>query len=530
MWTPPSAADASENDNAASTPAPPQHLHVDNSTPASSQSLSPRHSSYALRRLSEEREKNKLLTQQLRQKQQTSPMRNDTYLNHIKELQRELQMETQRRIEAELRAGKSFMYDVDEADELDEEKVYSSKNLGTSASPLLVQNSNQPQPQLQVDRIQYNSSLKHLIQRAHHLLGVNNSQTHNTQQKLLTYQEATTTNELMKEFQSLLEAFYIEQRQNDASKDVIWLFEELEWRFEEIKRGYEEERLTWESKANNVRSSMNEAERFNADMSQWKACLKDLVDAVQSQIVDGAHTTANNIQHDEMLAVQQQLSSTNLIHEQKCLDLNQEMEALKRTHQETNDEMSKTIHKLQLQVNEQYTIISQLRHEKELQDKVLREERQHFHVNYESMAARVRYLEEIVRSSNKLLTSPTARTICTQPVLKLDSDDQNTPVNNTVQQPTSSQLSDTPNFASAPVLNYFENSTIRTNESLIHSLRQHIEELGIALEESEEERAKAIEQFQIERDGHIRQYEELSSYVRQLLDSDAAVCNGNDHV
>lgn len=66
----------------------PQHLHVDNPTPLkpAAQSPSPRHSSYALRKLAEEREKNKLLMQQL---QRSTPVKNnDTYLNHIKELQR----------------------------------------------------------------------------------------------------------------------------------------------------------------------------------------------------------------------------------------------------------------------------------------------------------------------------------------------------------------------------------------------------------------------------------------------------------
>lgn len=518
MWESSSAAAVCEHENGASTPATPQHISVDNSYAytASPQSPSPRHSSYALRRLSEEREKNRLLMQQLHE-QQTAPTRNNTYLNHIKDLQRELQMETQRRIEAERRIDKYFMYNLDDDDEPGDGKVYPS--MVANASPLLSIEIN-PQNH-RIDNIAaHNSTMKHLIQRAHRLLGVATPQDHDTL-KLLTHQEATSTNELMQEFQSLLEAFYIEQRQNDASKDVIWLFEELEWRFEEIKRGYEEERLNWETRTAYA-SAGNDADK-NVVMTQWRACMKDLVEAVQSQRNHGIHTDTYDAQNI-VVDLQQRLSSSNMMHKQK-------MEALKLSHKKSSDEMCKKIQELQSQFEDQTQKMLQLQRDKEMQQNLILEERKHFQINSESMAARVRYLEEIVRSSDTL-ASPAARNARAQQLSQLKNghteSEQSASVNSAPQL-TPAQ-SDAPTFASAPVLNYFENSTRSANESLILSLRQQIDELGRALEESEEERAKAIEEFQIERQEHIRQYEELSNYVRQILDNDATICNGNAHV
>ncbi|KAL7507796.1 hypothetical protein ACHAXN_004916 [Cyclotella atomus] len=530
---PVSAADESENRNSASKPAPPQHLHVDNAAtfynPAP-QSPSPRHSSYALRKLSEEREKNKLLLQQLQQTT-ASPMRNDTYLNHIKELQKELQMETQRRIEAEQRAGHSLLYDLDDNQvEVGCHPDHYTSDRFVTTNQLLDRNNNEHR----IDYSEHCSSVKHLIQRANHLLEANNSDNMRDEQlKLLTYEAETTTNELMKEFQSLLEAFYVEQRQNDASKDVIWLFEELEWRFEEIKRGYEEERLNWISSSINEGSTMQCSEAQNVDMTQWRACLKDLVAAVQNQSMGDIHP-ATSISAEEVTKLQQQLSSLNLMHTQKCAELNREMEAIQQSHRDDSAKMSNTIQTLQSQITQQHNFILRLKQEKAIQEGLIQEERQHFHVNSESMAARIRYLEEIVRSSNAL-ASPIARGICTQQIQKLQSNgsmesEQDTPPIGDTAQPMSLHHNDTPPFASAPVLEYFKNADNQTDNNLIACLRQEIKELGNALEESEEERAKAIEEFQVERDGHIRQYEELSAYVKQLLDSDAFSCNGNNQV
>lgn len=73
--------------------------------------------------------------------------------------------------------------------------------------------------------------------------------THDPSYQPSTQQKSPLTQNLMDDFQSFLEVFYIEQRQKDGiaqissnHQDVLWLFEELEWRFEEIHRGYEETR------------------------------------------------------------------------------------------------------------------------------------------------------------------------------------------------------------------------------------------------------------------------------------------------
>lgn len=354
-------------------------------------------------------------------------------------------------------------------------------------------------------------ALTSLIQRAKRLLGIHNVQ-QQQQQKLLTYEN--TTSEIMIEFQNLLEAFYIEQQQNNATHDVIWLFEELEWRFEEIKRGYEAERFHWESSSN-----ANTGESKNVNMNEWRACLIELIDAVTIQNMNVHPSSEDVIQ--EVADLQQQLSSLSIIHKQKCLDCNQEIEAMKQNHRESSEQMSKTAEELNTKLSEKDNIIMQLHQDIEAQNNQLLHERQSSCINEESMTARIKYLEEIVRSSD-VVKSPISRGVCTQKLTPVES---NRSVNLKMQQSVPSEPIGVKDSALAP------GSKIEIKERLILSLRQQIEELGLLLEESEEQRANAIEEFQLEREGHIRQYEQLSNYVRRILgDEEGTHCNGNNQL
>jgi hypothetical protein len=469
----------------------PQHASKPQHHQPAPQSPSPRHSTYALRKLSKEREKNKSLLLQLNQ----SPLPNATYLNHIRELQNELQRETARRIEAERKTGHSFI------DALDYEDGDCSNNSCDADQYEQLHSSE--------------SALTQLIQRAHHLLGTT---CHQTNPKLLTYDKSTIT-VLMDEFQSLLEGFYIEQRQNEGAKDVLWLFEELEWRFEEIRRGYEDERLTWESHANTANNDLQPSE--NVNMVAWRTCLKELVEVVTTQ---GTHSSS--VPTKEVSNLQRQLSSLNIIHNQKVLNLHQEMEAMKKAHRDITADMSKTIENLESKLSEQDTTISQQQMKLQLQNQHWTEERQTFQMNKESMGARIRYLEEIVRSLNGI-KSPSSRGLYMQQLSKLSLDEMgdDTDVDNSHQQLNEHSHQQLNECAST---NNHDNDIANNSEGLILNLRQQIQEMGMSLQESEELRAIALEEFQVERDEHARQIQELSDYVREILGGDCTVCNGND--
>ena len=459
--------------------------------------------------------------------QQVSPIRNETYVNHIKELQKELQMETQRRIEAERRV---FLGGLDDGD-INEDDGLSFANITPLEACAHHQHAGTSDDHV---------SVENLIQRANRLLGMHNPQHRGPHQKLLTYEHPTTANELMREFQSLLEAFYIEQRQNDASKDVIWLFEELEWRFEEIKRSYEEERFTWECKATKVDASTGE-ERQDGNMNEWRACLEELVETVKTQSVDGAtmRRTISSLQNEDTtnLHMRHQLSSINLMQKQKCRNMNQEIETIKQSYQEKMDEMSKTIEMQQMTIEEHCNKITQLQQDTEIRNSRYLQEKHSHHINEESMAARIRYLEEIVRSSNNF-KSPTYKSKCTAQLMipqsneSSGSDDEALEYAH-VQRCRTPQLDERKSnyIASVSVVESENDKMTAPHETdssaMILSLQQQIEELGAALQKSEEQRAKAIDGFQVEREGHIRQFEELSEYVRQILDSDNANINGD---
>lgn len=423
---------------------------------------------------------------------------------------RELLKETQRRLEAEQRVGASFVQTLDDNDNHEIEK--DSVSFSAKSSPMLAIKSNLHHMEC-LEHKSFNNhcdfALASLIQRAKRLLGIHNVQ-QPQQQKLLTYEN--TTSELMLEFQNLLEAFYIEQQQSNATKDVIWLFEELEWRFEEIKRGYEAERFNWESSLNS-----NSGERKNVNMNEWRACLIELIDAVTIQNMDGVHPNSEDA-IQEVAGLQQQLSSLSIMHKQKCLNFSQEIEAMKQNHQESSEQMSKIAENLSTKLSEQENTILQLQQDIEAKNNLLLHERQSNRINEESMTARIKYLEEIVRLSD-VVKSPISRGICTQKLTTVQSNGYEE-----TDQVTTDNLN-VKDVASAP------GPKIEANESLIVSLRQQIEELGNLLEESEEQRANAIEEFQLEREEYIRQYGQLSNYVRQILgDEEGTHCNGNNRL
>ena len=413
-------------------------------------------------------------------------------MNHIKELQKELQIEIKRRMEAERTV---FLLGLDE--KYGNEYNRSNIVITTPFEPCCLN----PHFDISDDHL----SLEKLIERANVLLGTHNPHHQNSHQKLLTYEHSRTTNELIIEFKSLLEAFYTEQRENDASKDIIWLFEELERRFEEIKRSYEDERFDWECKCTNADSLTGE-DRRDESMNEWRACLEELVEIVKRKSVGEAGAFIRKqippLQNKYLTDLQNQFSSVDFVRKQKCRNINQEMETMEQSYQVKLDEMSKTIEKQQMTIVEQCNKIMQLQQNLEAQKSRCLQERHSHHMNRESMAARIRYLEEIIRSSNNLENSRSKRMYTKLMMIP--------------------QSKESPNdLASVSAVKSENNKSTASQDTDIGilSLQQQIRELGAALQKSEEQRAKQIDEFQVEREAHLRQFEDLIDDVREFLDS-----------
>jgi DNA repair exonuclease SbcCD ATPase subunit len=332
--------------------------------------------------------------------------------------------------------------------------------------------------------------------------------------------------ESIKEFQALLEGFYMEQRhRNEMSQsisnrdDVLWLFEELEWRFEEIRRGYEEEWTRWNRNFNDRNVSLpndTSVDRFHVE--EYKTCLRGLMEVVASH-----RSSANHAHHDsldnlknEVHSLRQQLSSHTLHHEQTCRKLHGEIETMKQNHKTMNDEQSKTIELLESKIAQQNETMDNLQQDGERVKSALDQERQMHNLSKERMTARLHYLEGIVRS---LTAERKEENMARRAMLPCPrgNDDTSSPVHASLLSPFSTTS-----------LNGLESNVSRKDEkdsSLILCLEQQIEELGTALQQSEEERANAIEEFQYEREQYIRQYREMSDLLKRFLDSDNANCN-----
>ena len=526
------------HEHAAGRPAPQSRervLHVDAKSPRATHKhtiLSPSSRSSEMgRRLAQERQKNKILTQQIQTMQEritflennhslkalslTPPRgkQKNVYLDHIQELQRELKLETERRQEAERKLANCYVQTIAESsNDADGRLEYTTMSM--------LENEGRDVPsQSQIDQslqtnIKQTPMVTNLLERAHNLL----SSTHNTsstsdssaesQQNLLTYdtsykdkEKQTVTQELMKDFQGLLEGFFIEQQSKNEtmtpSSDVIWLFEELEWRFEEIRRGYEDERSQWiESSEHNSSADAPRTSTRDNNMDEWKQCLQGLIEVVDTQSTRVYHATDLELNYttqtlrNEVKCLRQQLSTLAKEYNKKCLKLKQDMSSMQHNHKEEIDKQSKTIVSLESELIEQNITILQLEQSLDRDKSFIIKERQKFTSSRDNTDARIHYLEEIVRLM-KTDKSPTSRGLGW---------------NKDMHNNYSSLMEDNREISEA-------------DSNLILSMSQEIEKLSIALQESEEQRAQSIEEFQLEREGHIRQYEQLSCLLTQFLDS-----------
>eukprot|EP00804_Cyclotella_cryptica_P005344 CCRYP_017432-RA/>CCRYP_017432-RA protein AED:0.07 eAED:0.07 QI:0/-1/0/1/-1/1/1/0/659 len=515
--------------------------------------------------------------------------KNGPYLNHIHELQNALQLETERRIRAERELADSFLRNMAGTgttmpsttsatgtrlnnaleDELDYTTYRQNAIVNTShpTDCFDSDNGHNSHPMdCSKDHNSYNKHVANLLERAKFLLhdshnsssssdDINDDPTETSQHYMLTYDPSYQPNtmrkgplirELMKEFQSLLEGFYIEQRHKADEKlqttpnheDILWLFEELEWRFEEIRRGYEEEWARWNEGSMHGRthdSLQNEKRVESLNVNEWKSCLKGLMEVVAScdRGIGNPNSHCVVAMQDEVNRLRRKLSSITKHHEQKCRGMNGEIQTIQHHHKSESEEKSKTIEMLESKIAEQNETIASLQQDIEREKSVLDNERQTHTSSKESMTARIHYLEGIVRSLKEEVKEEKMRR--SRGLMSPSKDFPSSHNAVEFQQAPSPYANyvndghDMSHFSHDSLNNGDTHNPSRrekdADSNIVFGLQEQIEELGAALEESEEERAKIIEEFQFERENYIRQYKEMSDILKQFLDGDNLKCN-----
>lgn len=341
-----------------------------------------------------------------------SPMRNKQYLDHIHELQEALKLESQCREAAEKKAAHYFVQTMNATTNFDEvlegelhNQVQNEETVEVNDTQHILRSTNDT-----FISEASNPSIANLFHRTSVLLSgfaKNDSPMRsNYPQQRLMHQPFTNEEcnqklftQQMQDYHLLLAAFHSEQQSHASDvicrEDVLWLFEELERRFEELRRGYEQ----------SMSSSVGDLSAIN-DIDEWKECLMGLADIV-SKSTDYSfnhstdHTIHDNNIHtlqEEVRSLRQRLDSSELHHSEAYNFLNDNMESLKRSHKKQLDDKCEVIERLRSEIAGREESIAQMKHHLQQEQQWLETEKRNLQFTKEGSAARIRYLEDIIRS------------------------------------------------------------------------------------------------------------------------------------
>jgi len=337
---------------------------------------------------------------------------------------------------------------------------------------------------LDIDIPDDDSIIRELLEEASKLISEND--THKSTSKTNTSNDTTTTQEKMNEYYELVSAFCAEQESHSeldgeemiCRADVLWLLQELKWRYEEILNSY----LSDES-SNNKTSSQH-------DTSEWKECIKGLVDVLNKSIK--ATSSKNN-------------------HNTKGLQ---------------NDISSLNQHNLESKLKEQNEYILKIQKDKQWID----EEKQRLMLSKDGTDARIRYLEGMLYSLQTQLKdskqypdskigcngSPTRNNKAHEkkrleksppPVYMRDLSHAIHDVDIEIHHDTTTSKTKT---STADI-------TTSNNNTELTMLREQVASLSASLAESETKRADLIEDFQQERKQYMTQYTQMSKLLKDIM-------------
>ena len=320
--------------------------------------------------------------------------------------------------------------------------------------------------------------IKELLEQATKLIsenGTHKSSTSNTN----TSDNNTNTEEKMHEYYELVSAFCAEQESHSeldgeemiCRADVLWLLQELKWRYEEILNGF----MNDESSRRKTSSQL--------DTSEWKKCMKGLVDILNKSIKAKPNNNHNT------------------------KDLQNEIPSLNQNE-------------LESKLKEQNKYISQMQKDKQWID----EEKQRLKLSKDGTDARIRYLEGMLYSL--------------QTQLKDSKQSQGCSFNGSPKR--NHKAHEKKRLEKSPLPVYMrdlshavydtdnpETTTTKTtsaadskppdNSTELTMLREQVASLSASLAESETKRADSIEDFQQERKQYMAQYKQMSELLKEIM-------------
>ena len=232
-----------------------------------------------------------------------SSRNDDEHLDHIRDLEKALRLETQRRVEADKKVEQLLQSRLKDAAEINTNKE--NDNFSSQPSEMKTSKTSLATDKSSHLEISVDPSILKLLDRASTLLSTRNDQSNDHEEELrsedfsqqyrLTYQPAnndddtngeevsnpTLTLERMEECHELVTAFHLEHQSDNegviSRDDILWLFGELKLRFEDICRGYKEERL---KRLEAMSTKKKGCELDDADVTEWKECLMSLVEMI----------------------------------------------------------------------------------------------------------------------------------------------------------------------------------------------------------------------------------------------------------
>ena len=322
-----------------------------------------------------------------------------------------------------------------------------------------------------------NNIIRKLLERATNLI-LENDTHQSTNGTCNTSDNNTNTEEKMHEYYELVSAFCAEQESHSeldgeemiCRADVLWLLQELKWRYEEILNGY----MNDESSRKKTSSQL--------DTSEWKECIKGLVDVLNKSIKATSSKDNQNTQNETS-------------------SLNQ--------------------HDLESKLNEQKEYISQIQKDKQWID----EEKQRLRLNKDGTDARIRYLEGMLYSLQTQLKDSKQYQASGSPSRNNKAHEKKRleksppPV---YMRDLSHNIQDVdigihPETTPAKTKTSTVDATTKDNSIEITMLREQVVSLSASLAESETKRADLIEDFQIERKQYMTQYKQMSDLLKEIM-------------
>jgi len=335
--------------------------------------------------------------------------------------------------------------------------------------------------QLDID-VPASDTIRELLEQATKLISENTPTSNAT-----SNDTTTNTEEKMHEYYELVSAFCAEQESHSeldgeemmCRADVLWLLQELKWRYEEILNGF----MNDESSRKKTSSQL--------DTSEWKECMKGLVDVLNKSM--NATPSKNN-------------------HNTKDLQ---------------NNISSHNQHALESKLKEQNKYISQMQRDKQWID----EEKQRLTLSKDGTDARIRYLEGMLYSLQTQLNdskqyqdskigcngSPTRNNKAhvkkrseksPPPVYMRDLSHAVYDVDIGIKHDTTTSKTKT---STADI------TTTKDNSTELTMLREQVASLSASLAESETKRADLIEDFQMERKQYMTQYKQMSELLKEIM-------------